>query len=337
MFMGRDTLLKRTEAKKEKAKQKSKAVTSKEKKQATHSKKGTDVRTKTTKTEKTTRKTVKENEKPKAIKTSQDVPETKLKTEEQEIKEPPAQVTNEVAAETASQPTKELEPEKEPEKKLESSQESVVVKTEVTMPKEPAKNNIWIYGASAALLLLLVLLTASLTNSNTFSFRQKGNTLELWKGSFAPMGMERIRIFSDLQLPSDEEGKTIIKDTYTKKEAYHILFQYSLAKADDALSRQESPDLKEINAFLEEARGYALTEDAKETVRLRKNGLRFLVLMGKVNVALARNTEEDLRAAKEYLAEIDQLDTTPIQRQMIKEKISAVESALKKISSEKGK
>ena len=334
--MARDTLLKGTEAKKEKAKQKSKAVTSKEKKQAIHPKKGTDASTKTTKTEKMARGTVKEIEKSKVIQTSQDGPKTEPEIEKKGMQEPTAQATNQVAGKTASEPQKEPESEKEPGKKSELGQESLVVKTEVTMPKEPAKNNIWIYGASAALLLLFVLLTASLTNSNTFAFKQKGHTLELWKGYFAPMGMERIRTFSDLQLPTDEAGETIVQDTYTKKEAYHILFQYSLSKADYALSHQDPPDLKEINGFLEEARGYALTEDAKETVRLRKNGLRFLVLMEKVNVALARNTEEDLRAAKEYLAEINQVDTTPLQRQMIKEKISAVESALKKISPEKG-
>lgn len=334
--MARDTLLKGTEAKKEKVKQQSKAVTSKEKKQATHPKKGTTASTKTTKTEKTTRKAVKGIEKPKAVQTSQDVPEAKPEVEKKEMQGPTAQVINHAAGETASQPKKEPEPEKEPEKKSELSQESVVVKTEVTMPKEPAKNNIWIYGVSAVLLLLFVLLTASLTNSNTFAFRQKGHTLELWQGSFAPMGMERIRTFSDLQLPTDEEGKTIIQDTYTKQEAYRILFQYSLSKADHALSHQDPPDLKEINGFLEEARGYALTEDAKETVRQRKNGLRFLVLMEKVNVALARNTKEDLRAAREYLTELDQIAATPIQRQMAKEKFSALESALKKIASGKG-
>lgn len=337
--MGRDTLLKGIESKKEKAKQKPKAVASKGKKHATSAKKGTAASTKTKKfkTEKTTRKTVKEIEKPNAITTPPDIPETRPKIEEKETIEHRAQVIRKVADETTSQATKEPEPEKEPLKALESIQKSVVVKTEITMPKEPKKNSIWIYGASAAFLLLLVLITASFTNSNTFSFKKKGHTVELWKGYFAPMGMERTRTFSDLQLPTDEEGKTIVKDTYTKKEAYRILFQYFLSKADDALTRQELPDLKEVNTLLEEAKGYAFTDEAKETVRLRKNGLRFLLLMEKVNLALAKNTEEDLLAAKEYLAEIEKIDTTPIQRQMIKEKSSAVESALKKISSEKVK
>jgi hypothetical protein len=339
MLMGRDTLLKGTESKKEKTKQKPKAVTSKEEKNATSPKKGTTARTKTkkSKAEKTPRKTVREIEKPKAISTLQDIPGTTSEIAKEETIEPHTQVTNKVADEITRQPTKEPEPEKESPKEPESSQESVVVKTEVTMPREPEKNSIWIYGASAALLLLLVLFTASLTNSNTFSFKKKGDTVELWKGSFAPMGMERISTFSDLQLPTDEAGKTIVQETYTKEEAYRILFQYFLSKADDTLTRQEFPDLKEVNALLEEAKEYAFTDDAKETLRLRKNGLRFLLLMEKINLALARNTENDLLAAKEYLAEIEQIDTTLIQRQMIKEKNAAVELALKKISSEKGK
>jgi hypothetical protein len=332
--MGRDTLLKGTERKKEKTKQKSKAE-----KQANSTKKETAARTKAkkTKAEKPPRKTVREIEQPKTKSTSQDIPEARPEIEAEETIEPRAQVTSEVADETTSQTTKKPEPEKEPLQESESRQEPVVVKTEVTMPKEPEKNSIWIYGASAALLLLLVLFTASLTNSNTFSFKKKGDTVELWKGSFAPMGMERISTFSDLQLPIDEAGKTIVKDTYTKQEAYHILFQYFLSKADESLTSQEFPDLKEVNILLEEAREYAFTDNAKETLRLRKNGLRFLLLMEKVNLALARNTENDLLAAKEYLDEIEQFDTTLIQRQMIKEKSAAVESALKKISSEKEK
>lgn len=337
--MGRDTLLKGTESKKEKTKQQPKAVASKKEKHATSAKKGRAAITKAkkSKTEKTIRETVSEIEKPKAITIPQDTPETRPKIEKETIA-PHAQVASKGADETTNQTTREPEPEKEILKEPEPAQESVVVKTEVTMPQEPEKNNsIWIYGVSAAFLLLLVLLTASFTNSNTFSFKKRGNTVELWKGYFAPMGIERIRTFSDLQLPTDEEGKTIVKDTYTKKEAYRILFQYFLSKADDTLTSQELPDLKEVNALLEEAKEYAFTDDARETVRLRKNGLRFLLLMEKVNLALASNTEDDLLAAKAYLAEIEQIDTTPIQRQMIKEKISAVASALQKLSSEKGK
>ncbi len=294
--MGRDSLLKGTEEKKEKAKKKSKET-----------------------------------------KTSQEVPEAKSKIEEKEPKSTPAQVADVIegtVTQTTEEPEKELV--QEPVEKPESHKEPVFVKPEVTMPsiQKTEKNTIWIYGGAAVLLLLLVLLTASFTNSNIFAFKQKDNTVELWGGYFAPMGMGTVRTFSDLVLPTDEEGKTIIKDTYTKGEAYDIVFQYFLAKADEALSRQEVPDLKEINALLEEARKYALTDSAKETVSLRKNGLRFLVLMGKVNLALARNTAEDLIAAQEHLAEIDQIAATPIQRQMAKEKASAINSALEKLSAE---
>jgi hypothetical protein len=323
--MGRDSLLKGTKEKKEK--------------RAAPAKKGTKASTKAkkSKTEKTTRKTVKKVEKPKEIKTSKEVPEAKPKIEEKGPKSTPAQVSDVVkgtVTQTREEPEKELV--QEPVEKPESHQEPVFAEPEVTMPiiQKTEKNSIWIYGGAAVLLLLLVLLTASFTNSNIFAFKQKGNTVELWGGYFAPMGMGLVKTFSDLALPADEEGKTIIKDTYTKGEAYDIVFQYFLTKADEALSRQEVPDLKEINALLEEARGYALTDSAKETVSLRKNGLRFLVLMGKVNLALARNTAEDLIAAQGHLAEIDQIAATPIQRQMAKEKASAVESALKKFSAE---
>lgn len=338
--MERDNLLKGTEEKKEKAKTKSKEVTSKKGKRAAPAKKGTKASTKAkkSKTEKTTRKTVKKVEKPKEIKTSKEVPEATPKIEEKEPKSTPAQVTDvivETVTQTKEEPEKELV--QEPVEKPEPHQEPVFVEPEVTMPsiQKTEKNSIWIYGGAAILLLLLVLLTASFNNSNIFAFKQKGNTVELWGGYFAPMGMGPVRTFSDLALPTDEEGKTIIKDTYTRREAYDIVFQYFLAKADEVLSRQEVPDLKEINTLLEEARGYALTDNAKETVSLRKNGLRFLVLMGKVNLALARDTAEDLIAAQKHLAEIDQIAATPIQRQMAKEKASAINSALKSLQ-EKG-
>ncbi len=339
--MGRDNLLKGTEEKKEKAKKKSKEVTSKGKSRVAPAKKGTKASTKAkkSKTEKTTPKTVKKVEKPKEVKISQEVPEATPKIEEKEPTSTPAQVADVIegtVTQTTEEPEKELV--QEPIEKPESHQEPVFVEPEATMPSiQKAENSIWIYGGAAILLLLFVLLTASFTNSNIFAFKQKGNTVELWGGYFAPMGMGPVRTFSDLTLPTDEEGETIIKDTYTKGEAYDIVFQHFLAKADEALSRQEVPDLKEINALLEEARKYALTDSTKETVSLRKNGLRFLVLMGKVNLALARNTAEDLIAAQKHLVEIDQIAATPIQRQMAKEKASAIESALKKLSlQEKG-
>lgn len=199
--------------------------------------------------------------------------------------------------------------------------------------KQSGINAIWIYGATAVLLLVIALLTISFTNSNTFSFKQKGTTVELWKGVFAPMGMRLVKIFPDLRLPLDNEGNPIIKDSYTKEEASDILFQHFLSKADETLSSQEAPDLKEINSFLDAAAAYALNDDAKKIVSSRKNGIRFLVLIGKINLALVRNIEEELIAAKQHLAEIETIAETPIQRQMAKEKASAIESALEQISS----
>ncbi|MCK5245021.1 MAG: hypothetical protein KAJ90_07100, partial [Desulfobacterales bacterium] len=190
------------------------------------------------------------------------------------------------------------------------------------------KGPLLLYGVSAFVLLFVFILGASFSNANVFSFKQQGDVVEVRQGHFGPIGMGLVGRFTDIHLPTDDTGNTIANNTCTRKQAYDVLFQYYLSQADQALNVQDTPNLQQVETLLRKAESYALTDDDQQDIIVRNNGIRFLAGIGKVNLALVKNTKEDLKAARGCLSQMKKFAITPaVQQQLIKEQLAAVESA----------
>jgi transposase-like protein len=197
------------------------------------------------------------------------------------------------------------------------------VPADTALPKEPIDKTVK-YAIGGFAVVLAVLLMSSFSNTTNFYFRQDGQKVELWQGRFAPMGERLVASFTGEKMP---EGLPR-KDSYSKNQAYSVLFDYLVQQADDILNLSRTPDLNAVKSFLMEAHKYAVNSAGRRAVQLRLNSINFLVLSGKADMALNRGTITDFEAAKAFLTEAIPYAATDIQKDIITKRLAAIEYAM---------
>jgi len=197
------------------------------------------------------------------------------------------------------------------------------VPTDTPLPKEPIDKTLK-YAIGGFAVVLGVLLMSSFSNTTNFYFRQDGQKVELWQGRFAPTGERLVASFTGEKIP---EGLPR-KDSYSKNQAYSVLFDYLVQQADDILNLSRTPDLNAVKSFLMEAHKYAVNSAGRRAVQLRLNSINFLVLSGKADMALNRGTITDFEAAKAFLTEAIPYAATDIQKDIITKRLAAIEYAM---------
>lgn len=190
-------------------------------------------------------------------------------------------------------------------------------------PEEPMDKTVK-YVIGAFVFVVAVLLVASFSNSSNYYFKTNNQMIELWKGRFAPMGEVKVATFSD---PKIIEGVPE-QESYSKKEAYGVLFDYLMNEADQVLDTERTPDLKTVKSYLAHAAKYAVSEEDRSAIRTRLNSIDFLVLSGKADLALTKGSPENFEAARDYLEEALDLATTEIREDTVERRLSAIDDAL---------
>ena len=201
-------------------------------------------------------------------------------------------------------------------------------------PKEPTDSTLRyaIYGIGALAFVIALLLLASRYNSNKFYFKQDARKVELLQGRFAPKGERLVERFSD---PKILQGVPE-KGEYTKKEAFGIVLDYLLKRADEVINKREALDLRRSGSYLTRASNYALSGPKREAVRMRLNSIEFVSLMDKTNLALSRTRLPDFQAAWGYLAQAVPMASSDLQKEILMERLTAVEYALESRNISKG-
>lgn len=192
-----------------------------------------------------------------------------------------------------------------------------------TPPEEPMDKTVK-YAIGAFAFVLAVLLMASFSNSSKFYFKQSKQAVELWQGRFAPMGEKLVATFPDLTMI---EGLPR-QESYSKKQAHGVVFDYLVGKADDILYADKTPDLKTVRTYLGNASKYATSRTQRQAIQLRLNSINFLVLSGKADLALAKGGMEDFEAAKRFLAEAIPYASTDVQKETVTKRLAAIEYAM---------
>jgi hypothetical protein len=115
---------------------------------------------------------------------------------------------------------------------------------------------------------------------------------------------------------------------YSEKEAFGIVYDYFQDKADTALNEPEGPDFGEVNGYLRQAASYAPTAESREMIQRRLDGITFLVLLHRTDVALTKGGLPDLRAAEKHLEKAASYASMDYQRELAEKRRIVVERAI---------
>jgi hypothetical protein len=155
--------------------------------------------------------------------------------------------------------------------------------------------------------------------------------VDIWQGKFAPKGAKLLISFPGLQMAEP------IKDTYTAKEVFPIIYQYYLDKADQLLDEPGVPDFDGVKAYLQQSQDYATTRVMKAIVKSRLDAINLMVLVYKADVAASKDNPEDLKAARDYLKEALSYQMDEMESTLIKKKAEAVKLKLEQLNSKAAK
>jgi hypothetical protein len=183
------------------------------------------------------------------------------------------------------------------------------------------------YGIAAMVLLVLILLSISNTNSSKFYIYPKEGALEIWKGCFSPKDKKIFMVLPGVQL------ETEVKAVYSQSDVYPMIFDHYLEKADALLEVPGLPDFEGIKSRLYQAQPYAITSEMKNAVTRRLNAIERMTLLYKVDVAISKSTMESLDAAMRDLQKASGLVANPAQQQEIDQKREVVKQLQNEIQS----
>jgi hypothetical protein len=190
-----------------------------------------------------------------------------------------------------------------------------------TITDDPMEKAMKYLVATFAVLIALVI-GSSMINKNKFYIHATDGALEIWQGRFAPMGEACL-----ISLPGVQPPETI-KNIYSKADAFPLIFNYYVEKADTLLIVPGLPDFAGIKTYLNKALAYATTPAANEAVFSRLNNIELMILLYKADVSASKPTLSDLNQAKGFLSEAARLGIDDLKVDLIHQKMDAVDQQI---------
>jgi hypothetical protein len=167
------------------------------------------------------------------------------------------------------------------------------------------------YGVAAFVLLIALIVGSSMINQGKYYIHSTDGALEIFQGSFAPMGEKLLISLPGVQAPEKA------KDVYSKTDVYPLIFNYYVEKADTLLKVPGLPDFQGIKNYINKAMPYALTPKSKDIVYSRLDNIDLMILLYKADVAASKSTLADLKEAKGFLTEASRLDIDDMKLNLI--------------------
>jgi hypothetical protein len=196
-----------------------------------------------------------------------------------------------------------------------------------TIPSDPMEKGMKYLAAVVAILIVLVI-GSSMINQGKYYIHSTDGALEIFQGSFAPMGEKLLISLPGVQQPVKA------KDIYSKTDVYPLIFNYYVEKADTLLKVPSIPDFEAIKKYLNNAMVYKTTPDSAEAVYSRLNNIDLMILLYKADVAASKPTLSDLKEAKGFLSEAGRLDLNGAKLDLIHEKIDDVDKKIASLKAE---
>ena len=111
-----------------------------------------------------------------------------------------------------------------------------------------------LYALIAVIILVIGLVfTFSISNYRTFEFKEKDDSLTLWKGKFIPRGTEKVESFESLIL-ADEDLRDLTGQRYASRDAaYKAIFGRLMDQIAVESAKGDKADLRKLNTLLDKA------------------------------------------------------------------------------------
>jgi hypothetical protein len=183
----------------------------------------------------------------------------------------------------------------------------------------------------ACIILLVFIFNASRANHKKYFLTAEEGAVEIWRGTFTPLGKERLMIMPGMQPPP------AIKGIYTREEAFNIIAAYYIEESDALLDIPGMPDFKGIKTYLHKSLAYASSPQLRRMARSRLKKINLMVLEYKADIAVAGNAREDLETALNFLKEAFLLELDPEELDRINSKIKTIRGEMARLEKEKVK
>jgi colicin import membrane protein len=188
-------------------------------------------------------------------------------------------------------------------------------------------NRIVMIAAAAAATVIFLLLAISYNNSTKYYIYPKDNAIEIWKGQFSPKDKAFFMVLHGT--PAVEP----VKESYTEKDVFPLVFNYLVDKADTLLEVPGLPDFEGIKNYLHQARKYVVGNEMQTAVTTRLNNIERMTLLYKADVALSKDNVEALGSAIGLLKKAGMLTHSSAQEDEIAQKIEQALARLAELKS----
>ena len=204
-------------------------------------------------------------------------------------------------------------------------------KPPVDMQRPVPIDKVMRFIAAGFVLLIMVVIGTSFSNMKKYYIKTADGAVEVWKGYFAPMGMELFLHLPEMRPPAS------IKPAYGKNEVFPLIFHYYMDRADSLLSVSRVPDFEKIKTYLDIALSYATTETLHNATIRRLNNIDLMLLLYKAEVAAGKGTLAALKNAKRYLEKAASLKLDQAQTKMVNLKIETISNLIAALKAKKNK
>jgi outer membrane biosynthesis protein TonB len=181
---------------------------------------------------------------------------------EEVVEETPPEPVIETIAEVEPAPPVTEEPDVTPEQPVAAPlQEEPEEREQVVMPEEPPpfsggreKKGMGGYAFVAVFLLVIgLLLTISSSNYNTYKLQKTGNALTLWKGKFAPSGLNMVDSFEPVVV-GDTDVTYLTQRKFVGQDAVHkAIFAFFMDQVETEGNLGGQADNGKIDGLLDRA------------------------------------------------------------------------------------
>ncbi len=170
------------------------------------------------------------------------------------------------------------------------------------------------------ILILVPVFISSVSNSGKYYLKEADGAVDILRGSFAPIG-KRQMLSLPIAMPET------VKKVYTKEEAFSLIFDFYLGKADALINVPGFTNFDSIKTVLDKAQSYAVTKQHKKVISSRLISLDFMILWYKADVAASKKTKGDLKSAINYLKDAADLDLDIHKAALVEQKIESLKKA----------
>ena len=143
------------------------------------------------------------------------------------------------------------------------SAKNLLQDTDSFVNKEP-KPRAAIWAGIVFVLIVLMIMGASINNAQKYYVKHTRAGVEIWKGQFAPVSMEKVLFIKGMNLPEFTEK------SYSKQDIFPIPFNYYINMANDLIKKESEPNFQTILDIVDKASNFATTMEEKEKIELYK-------------------------------------------------------------------